>query len=203
MNDIEDLKISITNKKTHVILELANINTSNFYNCLYAFKKGKLVNLFTNQLFSSSDEIENNYQLAKRFINELETRRILSYKKIKILLLQCGEINILRNHQKNNNKVDFRLNEDDALKNKFNNIIENVDIILNPIHTPMGNQGKMHKRREFLSKNNKYYFSTSNSKENSTNLKLKSIQYAYFNGEEIKPIEIEVFENAIIKTFEI
>ena len=119
----------------------------------------------TNQLFSESKEIEDNYELADRFLYELNERRILTIDNIKYLILQCGEINILRNYQNQNNKVDFRLPQHQDLCKRFNTLLENINVVINPIHSPMGNQGKMHKRREFLSSRNKYYFSTCNTDE--------------------------------------
>ena len=50
----------------------------------------------TNQLFSESKEIEDNYELADRFLHELYEHRILIINNIKYIILQCGEINILR-----------------------------------------------------------------------------------------------------------
>jgi hypothetical protein len=66
-----------------------------------------------------------------------------------------------------------------VLSNRFAKILKNTDIILNPIYIPMRSQGKIQKRREFLSANMKYYFSSCNTKKGSTNLNLKSLQYAF------------------------
>lgn len=66
----------------------------------------------------------------------------------------------------------------------------------------MGNQGKMRKRREYFSNNNRAYFSTANfNDENSINN--KSIQYACINGKELEPsnIEIDKRNSYIIRTF--
>jgi hypothetical protein len=203
VNDIEILKNSITNKSTEVILELEDINSSKINNCLYRIEKGILTSLFTNQQFINSREIENNYQLAERFLHELETKRVLLINDLKVLIIQCGELNILRNFQTENNRVEFRLFDDKILKTRFRKIIKESNIILNPIHTPMGNQGKMNMRRIFLSKNKRYYFSASNTKENSDNLDLKSMQYAFYNGKPLTIKDVNYNKNSITRSFEI
>jgi hypothetical protein len=67
-------------------------------------------------------------------------------------------MNILKNIQSEENRVEFRLAEDKILNERFLKILMETDVFLNPIHSPMGNQGKIQKRREFLSQNEKYYF---------------------------------------------
>jgi hypothetical protein len=66
----------------------------------------------------------------------------------------------------------------------------------------MGNQGKMSKRREFFSGNNRAYFSTANfdSEESIYN---KSVQYACINGKEQEPVDVDVDKrySYIVRTF--
>ena len=66
----------------------------------------------------------------------------------------------------------------------------------------MGNQGKMKKRREYYSNNNRAYFSTANFSDDES-INNKSLQYACINGIEKEPIDVEVGNrNAyIIRTF--
>ena len=203
VNDIEILSSKINNTKSEVIFELKDVNSKFISNCLYHIKNNEIRSLNTNQIFSESIEIEGNHELADRLLFEFENRRKIKIKKLSILIIQCGEINILRNIQSKDNKVLFRFANNQKLNDRFDKLLSKVDIILNPIHSPMGNQGKMHKRRLFLSKEGKYYFSTSNTKNNSDNLSLKSLQYAYKNGKEL--IEIEKFEteNSISRIYEI
>jgi len=185
VNELESLKTSITNKETEVIFELKDINSEKIKNCLYHIKNGEIQNLYTNQIFTESIEIENNYQLADRLLYEFENKRKFKINKISFLVIQCGEMNILKNIQSEENRVEFRLAEEEALNERFLKILNETDVFLNPIHSPMGNQGKIQKRREFLSKNEKYYFSTSNTKDDSRNLDLKSLQYAFYDGNDL------------------
>ncbi|OQA65103.1 MAG: hypothetical protein BWY38_02732 [Ignavibacteria bacterium ADurb.Bin266] len=185
VNEIESLKTSITNKETEVIFELKDINSEKIKNCLYHIKNGEIQNLYTNQIFAESGEIENNYQLADRLLYEFANKRKFNINKLSFLVIQCGEMNILKNIQSEENRVEFRLTEDAILNERFLKILNETDVFLNPIHSPMGNQGKIQKRREFLSQNEKYYFSTSNTKDDSRNLDLKSLQYAFYNGNDL------------------
>ena len=66
-----------------------------------------------------------------------------------------------------------------------------------------GNQGKMHKRREFLSSRKRYYFSTSNTDEKNDNLNNLSLHYGYFNEKPINPININKESNYISRSFEL
>ncbi len=203
VNEIEKLQSSIKNYRTEVIFELESINSNKIENCLYHIKNGKIQSLYTNQIFAESVEIENNYELAGRILNELETKRKLNINGFSVLIIQCGEINILKNIQSEENRVEFRLLEDKILNEKFMRIINETDIFLNPIHTPMGNQGKIQKRREFLSKNKKYYFSTSNTKKKSKNLELKSLQYAFYNENELIEVEKIITNESISRIYKI
>lgn len=203
VNDIESIKKLIENTQIEVILELQDINSSKIGNCLYHIKNGKLRSLNTNQLFTQSFEIEGNYELAARLLHELETNRIIEIKGMNILIIQCGEINILKNIQNEKNRVEFRLSDDQSLNDKFTNLIKETNIILNPIHSPMGNQGKIQKRREYLSKNKRYYFSASNTKVDSKNLELKSLQYAFFDGELLTEIDKHISDYSIRRIYDI
>ena len=147
-------------------------------------KKGQLINMHTFQYFTTSDIIENNAFLAEAFVNELETRRLFEVNGYNCLVLQCGENNILKNVQSDNNNVIIRI-EDKSIERRFRNVLKGSDIILNAIHQPQyGNQNKLHKRREYLSRNGRIYLSTNNCEVLSP--KAKSIQYAYCNGKKLE-----------------
>jgi len=203
VNEIESLKRLINNKKSEVILELQDINSDKIGNCLYRVTRGKLISIYSNQIFTQSSEIEGNYQLADRLLHELESNRKIEINGISILIIQCGEINILKNIQSEENRVEFRMSDDKSLTDRFNKILKETKIILNPIHTPMGNQGKMLKRREYFSQHKRYYFSACNTKENSDNLDLKSLQYAYYNGDLLAEIDTKKTEFSIRRIYKI
>jgi hypothetical protein len=199
------LKKRIVNKRITSVFELKGDGGGYENNRQYLLSNGLVKKLRTHQLFAESNEIKNNKKLAEGFIDELIRTRHFEVNGAKVLLLLCGENNILKNKQNEGNKVVFRFNEDKQLTKRFNDIIKQTQIVLNPIHTPMGNQGKMHERRKWLSENNRYYFSASNTKKTNKNLHLKSLQYAYFNGEPIVENECTTDEQShyISRTFTI
>ncbi len=205
MADCNELVDRIENKETSVVFEVKRVEESSFIklkNCLYRIENSCLENMFTNQMFSTSKEIDNNIPLCERFINELETKRIVEIKKKRCLLVQCGEINIVKNIQKEGNRPVFRLSNNRDLEERFFNLLDSVDIVMNPIHTPMGNQGKMERRRELLSSNCRYYFSTSNTDERHS-IDSSSLQYSFYNGNRFVETIREVSKDVQIRIFDI
>lgn len=204
VGDLSTLRKLITNKRSSAIIECEWLMNSQWiFNCLYQLRNGRIENMFTNQLFSTSHEIEGDHELASRLIHELETKRQITVRGKRALILQCGELNILRNRQSQANKVEFRVPSKE-LEKRFATLIHNTDIVLNPIHTPMGNQGKMIKRRQYLSANNRYYFSTSKTySKKSRELCLPGLQYAFKNGKPLVELDGVVTDKYVVSTFNI
>lgn len=203
-DEVYSLEHEITNKKGTCVFEIKKINESNFVKLehgLFLITQGKTKNLFTNQLFSTHEEIDDNELLCERFVQELEDRRFLVEKNKSILILQCGELNILKNLQNQDNQPVFRIPKRKDLQVRFENILKKTNIVLNPIHTPMGNQGKMHKRREYLSSENRYYFSASQNGERK--MDAAGLQYAYHNGTKLCENKKEVTHDYQIRYYEI
>ena len=206
----ESLKVlqsKIENKTATVLFEVRNIKENNnkfinLKNCLYLIKEGTIQNLFTSQLFSESAHINNNEALGERYINELETRRCFQVGDKICLVIQCGENNIIRNIQKEGNRPVFRLQERSDLEERFKNLLQHTDIILNPIHQPMGNSDKIGKRREYLSTDGRYYFSVSQNGQRKRNqdyydisIESNCLQYGYHDGKPINEINRDVSED--------
>jgi len=201
--DVDKLASSINNKYVSALFEVENIGSEKVGNCLYLVQNGTVQSLFTNQLFATSSEINNNAELGSRLIHEMETRRAFRIGNKRCLVIQCGELNILKNLQSQGNKVVFRLSDDEQLQAKWDELVVASDIILNPMHSPMGNQGKMKKRREYLSSDGRAYFSVSNTRPESDKLSLKGLQYAVQNQMPLEPIAVLEEELYIVRTFEI
>lgn len=203
--DVFELNSLIENKSTTAILEIKENAISELNpvrHSLYMLSNGVVRDMYTHQLFTDSSAINAYPELADHLLLELETRRCFDVANRNVIVLQCGENGILRNKQSEGNKAIFRFENDIELSHRFSTILDNTHIVLNPIHSPMGNQGKMKKRREYYSNNNRAYFSTANfSDEESINS--KSLQYACINGIEQEPIEVEVGNKNtfIIRTF--
>ena len=77
----------------------------------YFFLNGRLIDRDIVQFFSDSKQINGNVDLMKKFLNELNTSRLIKYRGVNLCWIICGEQNVLKNLQKNNNKVVFRLSE--------------------------------------------------------------------------------------------
>lgn len=192
--DVDKLNTLIDNEKTTAVIEVKDNKISKLNpvrHSLFLLHKGAVKDMYTHQLFTDSSTIDKYPALGEHLMLELETRRCFSVAKRKVSVVQCGENNILRNIQSEGNRAVFRFDDDAILSQRFVNFLNNTDIILNPIHTPMGNQPKMLKRRMFFSENNRAYFSSANY-DGDESINNKSIQYACVNGMEQEPVDVEV-----------
>jgi len=189
-NHIENFKISITNKKTFGIMELQRLDSRKITNCLYSIQGGQ-IEYASLQYFSTSDDINENPVLGEMFLKEFATNKCFQVKRKKVRVIQCGELNILKNEQANNNRVKFRFNDDRIMNAKFHSLLIGSDIILNPQHTEMGNQGKLSRRREYLSAQGRIYISTTNAAKGAKNFNNKALHYIYYNGRSVSTDVVE------------
>jgi hypothetical protein len=183
---IEDFKKSITNTKTLGIFDLKDIQSRGLSNALFAVYKGEL-KFISFQLFTTSVEISDNPLLGQLFLDEFKDNRVFEVKGKRVRVIHCGEWNILRNEQNHciPNKVKFRFS-DLVMERQFLKTLNETSLILNPQHSPMGNQGKMSKRRSYLSANNRGYVSAGNVRLIADLDSTKSAHYACFNGYELE-----------------
>ena len=204
-HDVDELNTLIYNDKTIAVIEVKK-NAISVLNpvrhSLFLLRNGAVKDMFTHQLFSDSKNISKYTELGVHLMCELETRRSFSVDNKTVSVIQCGENNILRNIQSEGNRSVFRFEDDAMLNQRFVDILNHTDIILNPIHSPMGNQNKMCKRREFFSANHRAYFSTANYKDDEA-IYNKSVQYACVNGVNQEPVNVEVDKRGayIVRTF--
>ncbi len=161
-NDIQKLLAQLENKKTTVFFEWYDRKRDELdaHNG-YVLHKGRLIDQNVRQIFSSAKCVEKKDDFIDYYLGELESKRLLKIGARKALWLSCGEINILKNKQAEGNKVVFR-STSKVLTQRFNASLKKSDFIINPIHTPMGNQGKLSKRRVHLTRKDKVYISTCN-----------------------------------------
>jgi len=202
------------NKHTTFILEIGASypNNSNPEEGFYIVKGKSIVKGPIKQLFANSSEANRNENnLISNYLSKLETERCFKVNNKRVRLIICGENNILKNRQKENNKVYFR-SDDKELKIRFESILENTDIFLNSAHTPMGNLGKLKKRWAYLSKDSRACLFTTNEcnektqksdpKKSRPNLYKSSLQYIFIDGGEKEGLE-EVRDKFKITTIEI
>lgn len=180
MEQLQELGNQVTNRKSLVILEISQRCCSE--NNLCILRNGKPRDLLTNQKFIESKDIDGNEFLCTSYLKELKERRIIQLKGLRILILQCGENNIINAHSDANSKAEFRFSDVPELSDTWDDLFSKIDIVLNPIHTRMNRQALMAKRREYLSSEGRAYFSVNNT----DNFNQKSCHYGYADG---KPIE--------------
>lgn len=207
--ELERVASKLNNKKTTAFLELKELGGRGLTNWSFKIEANQLLNCHTHQLFASSSEVNSSPFLIESLFNEIKNNRIHSVKSRKVCLLVCGELNVLTNLQKHKikNKVAFRT-ENTQVKKKFSDLFGSVDVFLNPLHTPMGNQGKMHKRRVFLSSHGRAYFSTANlfakgSSYEESFKSMKALQYAYADGHDLESRNEVVTSEYILREFKV
>ena len=203
--DVDELNTLLDNNRTTAVIEVKKDTKSKslpVYHSLFLLQNGVTKDIYTHQLFTDSKTIKAYPELGEHLMLELETRRNFSTANRNVSVIQCGENNILRNIQSEGNRAVFRFEDDAILNKRFADFLNKTDIILNPMHSPMGNQPKMRKRREFFSDNNRSYFSTANF-EDDESIYNKSVQYACINGKEQEPMNVEVGKRCsyIVRTF--
>ena len=203
--DVDELNTLLDKNRTTAVIEVKKDTKSKslpVYHSLFLLQNGVTKDIYTHQLFTDSKTIKAYPELGEHLMLELETRRNFSTANRNVSVIQCGENNILRNLQSEGNRAVFRFEDDAILNKRFADFLNNTDIILNPMHSPMGNQPKMRKRREFFSSNNRAYFSTANYVDEEA-IYNKSVQYACINGKEQEPMNVEVGkrESYIVRTF--
>ena len=203
--DVDELNTLLDNNRTTAVIEVKKDTKSKslpVYHSLFLLQNGVAKDIYTHQLFTDSKTIKAYPELGEHLMLELETRRNFSVANRNVSIIQCGENNILRNIQSEGNRPVFRFEDDSIMNQRFADFLDNTDIILNPMHSPMGNQGKMRKRREFFSDNNRAYFSTANY-DDEESIYNKSVQYACVNGKEQEPMDVEVGkrDSYIVRTF--
>ena len=203
--DVDELNTLLDNNMTTAVIEVkkdAKSKSLPVYHSLFLLQNGVAKDIYTHQLFTDSKTIKAYPELGEHLMLELETRRNFSAANRNVSIIQCGENNILRNIQSEGNRAVFRFEDDAILNQRFAAFLNNTDIILNPMHSPMGNQGKMRKRRELFSSNNRAYFSTANYVDEEA-IYNKSVQYACINGKEQNPVNVEIDKrySYIVRTF--
>lgn len=192
--DLDSLQDTIDNHHPSVLIEVRKVFVSAMVgtqkHCPNIIQGGKAKSLFTCQLFSASDHIAKNESLAERFINELETRRKLEVNGKKVLVLQCGERWILANTKEGNNwKSYFRFPNRPDLEDRFFKLLDQTDIILNPVHTAGERSFYVESQAQLLSSHGRCFFYTADTGNRTERVDAVFNQYAYRNGIPLKELK--------------
>ena len=192
--DLEKMGIM---KELVIVVEVSDEGSSvwskgTYYNCIHIlYCKNGMVGergVMPAQLFSSSEELANMYcrkELMEKLYMKMQTN-IFVVKGRRCCVLQCGEINFLEGRD----SVRVRGNGSEGYVEGINTMVErDVDVFLNVIHTPMGEQGVLQSKWRWLSENNRGCFAVCNSGESVSSLEsLSSLQYGFRDGDSVKGI---------------
>lgn len=185
--DIPILESQITNR--HVIAYLDARKGCSKYNNLFELRNGRFTDLDSKQIFHTSGlAIAEGGKLSRALVSELKGKRLFRVQKKSLLLMLCGENNIVINRmpKRPEHHVEFRLN-DSSLESDFEKVMAKADIIINPTHSMNPRPWIYHERGEFFSSFGRYYFFAANGNDfNSPN-----IQYAYHDGKLMKKFRTE------------
>ena len=145
---------SVSNKKVTALFELKLGRKKLVRNRLFLLQNGEVTDLGTHQFFSDSENAtEDNVELL---LDEFEQHRQFEVNGKRFLIIQCGENNILKTVKGENDAV-FRLPNKD-LKRRFERVLSNVDVILNPTHSKWNRFYDFTCRLYKFSERNRYCF---------------------------------------------
>lgn len=123
-------------------------------NRLYLLQNGNLREL-RHQLFATADKV--NEDTVGALLKEFKRRRRFDVKDKGFLIVQCGENNILKGAT---GCAEFRLKDSQPEQCEiFEKILNNVDVVLNPVHTRWGHFSNFLARLRKFSDNKRYCFS--------------------------------------------
>lgn len=163
-------------------------------NQLYLLENG-FVRKLSSQIFATSEDA--NTSNLEFLITELKRFRQFEVKGKRFLIIQCGENNFLKG---SSGCAEFRLKkEEPELCHRYEKLLSEVDIILNPVHNRWGRFGNFLARMRKFSNGNRYSFSCTqmegnqlekariNPTQNTTHIAMHNLQMiapTYTNSEE-------------------
>lgn len=188
-------------KNGHPLLEQISNYSDDVKHAMFVVKNGEIKRLGT-QYFAQSGQLnakDGNKRIAA-FEKNLASRCFEIGDKPAFGLC-CGELNILwgRDNVVSRSKI-------------FSDIIENIDILINPTHDRMGNAGTLKAKRKLLSTptsgRDKLYVSISNwavpEKGPRQHQDTPTLHTVYFNGNSISPLQNKrEFDQFEFRLFEI
>ncbi len=151
--DLYKIGENVAHKQISALFEL-NEHQGLDGNKLYLLHKNRIIDLETNQVFSTTNEATE--ENIGNLIEELEQHRQFEVSGKRFLIIQCGENNILKG---STGSAEFRLRNRSDLKRRFSKVLDNVDIILNPVHTRWGRFANFLSRVRTFSEQKRYCFS--------------------------------------------
>ena len=152
--DLIKVNQSVCNKKTTALFELKPGKDSSDSNILFLLQNGNIIKLNTEQIFIKSKEVTE--RKVELLIDELEQHRTFQVDGKRFLIILCGENNILKTVKGEKDAV-FRI-PNKNLRMRFESILSNIDVILNPTHSRWKRFHDLTCRLSKFSEKNRYCF---------------------------------------------
>lgn len=212
LKDPEDLKVIralVKNKSITAFVELKEYEGLSG-NCMYLYQNGHWMYI-DSQIFAESSEAKKDvieYLIDDFRGNHFNMRRQFTVGGKKFLVINCGENNILKGAT---GIAEFRRNEV-WLKEWFEDTLDSVDVVLNPVHTKWGYFEKFLARIRKFSEHERYCFSNTQMEGSQFENAVKNPDHntthvAMHNSEPLAPISTEVLdagdEKVLVQTFEV
>ena len=212
LKDPEDLKVIralVKNKSITAFIELKE-DKGLKGNCMYIFQNGQWMYMDC-QIFSEPENVTKDaieYLINDIRGNHFNMRRQFVVEGKKFLVINCGENNILKG---SSGIAEFRRNEF-WLKEWFEDALDSVDVVLNPVHDRWSRFGHFLTRIRKFSEHERYCFSNTQMEGNQLENALKSPDHntthiAMHNSEPLAPISTEVVdageEKVLVQTYEV
>lgn len=201
-NDLFEIGRNVHNIKVTALLELDEGSDLRGNN-LYLLQNGE-INYLSNQLFSTSkDAIVTNIEWL---IEELSEHRIFEVADKRFLIVLCGENNILKG---STGTAEFRLQNRPDLKRRFAEILDGVDVVLNPVHSRWGRFGNYVCRMKKFSESKRYSFSSTQISDKNQLARAKkypgdNVTHVVMHSKRrVTPVYTNEEENYLLQTFEI
>lgn len=193
--DIEAFAEAIKGTKAAAVID---VKMGKGHNRLFLVQNGRLVDMRSEQiLFDSIDG--NDPEKCERFLNDLRNHRMIMVNGKKVLVMLCGENNVVINKApySTDYHVEFRL-KDEKLKRSFEDILKQADIVINPTHSLNSRLGLYYQRAEYFSKNAVFCCVANND-----NLHVESLQLVYRNAKRVSLPEAREEDTYIERTITI
>ena len=202
--DLEHLNFCLSKQKAIALFEIKkSLGLSG--NRLYLLRDRELISMNPiGQLFSSANEASKD--MVSSLIGELESDgRTFVVGDKKFLVIQCGENNILKG---SSGVAEFRFGQYAELKKRFESVLRNVDVILNPVHTYWRRNGHFKSRIRKFSDKKRYCFSCTQMVDNQLTKARKSptqntTHIAMYNKKLISPVYTNSEEDYLVQTYNI
>lgn len=128
------------------------------------------------QLFGTSKVANQKKPLINQLIahSQQQGERVAQVRGVPFGFMMCGENNLLVNQQSQQNRVSVRHHPE-------LDVFDHVRCVVNGAHTTMGNWGKLERRFEYLSRNERFCFYLTNRSDNTWKTALR----VYYNSERL------------------